>query len=131
MIALDTNIIVRFLTKDDEQQFQKAYRIFNGAEKVYISTTVILETEWVLRFTYRFPPDRIIFALSGLLGLENVSVENENRVISALQWHRQGMDFSDALHLASSLQAGKFASFDRKLVKKATGLNTGVVLLEP
>jgi len=66
MIAVDTNVIVRFLTKDDEAQYQKAYRIFAESAQLFIPTTVILETEWVLRFSYRFSSDRIGYALSGV-----------------------------------------------------------------
>lgn len=49
MIAVDTNIIIRLLTHDDEQQYKKSFAIFNTQE-VFISDTVILETEWVLKF---------------------------------------------------------------------------------
>ena len=51
MIAIDANIIVRLLTKDDDKQYQKAYRLFEQ-HPIFISETVILETEWVLRFAY-------------------------------------------------------------------------------
>ena len=53
MIAIDTNIIARFLTRDDEDQYQKAYQIFATSQRIYIPKTVILETEWVLRFSYK------------------------------------------------------------------------------
>ncbi|MDP3007613.1 MAG: type II toxin-antitoxin system VapC family toxin [Methylococcales bacterium] len=88
MISVDTNIIVRFLTKNDEEQYQKAYRIFSESEQLFIPATVILETEWVLRFSYRFPSERIIYALTGLLKLNNVNTENKTAVINALEWHK-------------------------------------------
>jgi predicted nucleic-acid-binding protein len=131
MIAIDTNVIVRFFTRDDEQQYQKSYRLFSGAEEIFIPASVILETEWVLRFTYNFSADRIIHALFGLLNLKNVRVENKDNIIAALQWHQQGMDFADALHLAGSLHADKFASFDKKFRNKAIALKTGILLIEP
>ena len=53
MIAVDTNIIIRFLTHDDNLQYKKAFSIFNTQE-VFIADTVILETEWVLRYAYEF-----------------------------------------------------------------------------
>ena len=56
MICVDTNIIVRFLTHDDEQQYKKAFSICNLYE-IFISDTVILETEWVLRYAYNFSPE--------------------------------------------------------------------------
>ena len=131
MIAVDTNIIIRFLTRDNEQQYQKAYKIFVNSEKIYISTSVILETEWVLRFSYRFSANRIVYALTSLLGLENVSIENKEQIFTSLQWHEQGIDFADALHLACSRYADKFASFDKKLIHKATDLKTGIIIFEP
>ncbi|MEY4767820.1 MAG: hypothetical protein RL637_459, partial [Pseudomonadota bacterium] len=51
--------------------------------------------------------------------------------IKALEWHQKGMDFADALHLANSLHVDKFISFDKKLIKKATALNTDIILIEP
>ncbi len=71
MIAVDTNIIIRFLTRDDEKQYKKSFLIFN-TEEVFISDTVILETEWVLRYAYEFSPDDICDALVKLFGLSNV-----------------------------------------------------------
>ena len=131
MIAVDTNIIVRFLTRDDEEQYQKVYRIFAESEHLFIPATVILETEWVLRFSYRFPSERIIYALTGLLKLNNVNTENKVAVINALEWHKNGMDFADALHLSCSSHTDKFVSFDKKLIKKALSLNIDMNLIEP
>ncbi len=51
MVAVDTNIIVRFLTQDDQLQYQKSLEIFQ-TQNVFIPDTVIIETEWVLRFAY-------------------------------------------------------------------------------
>ena len=45
MITIDTNVIVRFLTRDDEVQYQKAYQVFASSEQIFIPKTVILETE--------------------------------------------------------------------------------------
>jgi len=67
MIAVDTNIIIRFLTHDDEGQYKKAFSIFN-TEEVFISDTVILETEWVLRYAYEFSPEDICDALGEGMG---------------------------------------------------------------
>ena len=53
MLAVDTNVIVRYLTGDDAEQFAKASALIRS-EDVYVCTTVLLETEWVLRRGYRF-----------------------------------------------------------------------------
>ena len=49
MIAIDTNVIVRLITRDNEEQYQKSFKIFHD-KNIFIADTVILETEWVLRF---------------------------------------------------------------------------------
>lgn len=87
MTAVDTNIIVRLLTGDDAAQFQKARQIFTDQE-IFIPDTVILETEWVLRFAYKFEPDAINTALVKLLGLANVKMAHPETIATALDWHR-------------------------------------------
>ena len=101
MIAVDTNIVVRFLTNDDEEQHQLSRALFQ-TQSIFLSDTVILETEWVLRFTYSFNPDDICAALNQLLGLPNVQAIDANRIAQALQWHKNGLGFADAFHLVCS-----------------------------
>ncbi|OGQ98161.1 MAG: twitching motility protein PilT [Deltaproteobacteria bacterium RIFOXYD12_FULL_55_16] len=118
MIAVDTNIIVRLLTGDDAAQFQKAKQIFTSQD-IFIPDTVILETEWVLRFAYKFQPAAINTALTKLLGLTNVRVARPETIATAIDWHRQGLDFADALHLAACHEQSKFLTFDTHLIRKA------------
>lgn len=75
MIAVDTNVVVRLLTQDDEQQYNKSLKLFQEQD-IFIPDTVILETEWVLRFAYHFQPDEIRKAFRNLLGLPNVQLTN-------------------------------------------------------
>jgi predicted nucleic acid-binding protein len=121
MIAVDTNVIVRLLTRDDEAQFQLAYALFERGE-VYVPLTVLLETEWVLRFAYDFAAAEVVAALQRLLGLANVHLEEPLRVATALAWHAQGLDLADALHLAASQPGEGLATFDRKLAARAAEL---------
>ena len=121
MRAIDTNVIVRFLTADDPKQAQAARRVIEAGE-VFIGTTVALETEWVLRAGYRFSSPDISAALRGLGGLPGVSLEEPAEVAQALDWMSEGMDFADALHLARSGHCSAFVTFDRKLAKRAGGL---------
>ncbi len=118
MIAIDTNIVVRLLTKDDVEQYQKAYRLFEQ-HPIFISDTVILETEWVLRFAYQFSREQIIDALGKLLGLPNVTVNYPTIVAQAFTWHSQGLDFADAFHLANSQHCDSFFTFDKKMINAA------------
>src|SRR6476646_10434555 len=90
MIGVDTNIIVRLLTQDDESQFSQSVELFK-ANQIFIPDTVILETEWVLRFAYKFKPSEICTALRNLFGLPNIHLNNAGLVAEALQWHEQGL----------------------------------------
>ena len=116
MRALDTNLLVRFLTGDDPRQAARARAIL-GHEPVFIPRTVLLETEWVLRAVYDLPTDRIIPALRALAGLPDVSVEDAPLVARALDWAEAGLDFADALHLAAAAACQAFLTFDRRLVR--------------
>ncbi len=127
MIAIDTNIVVRLLTKDDAEQYQKAYRLFEQ-QPIFISETVILETEWVLRFAYQFSREQIIDALRKLLGLPNVTVNYPAIVDLALTWHAQGLDFADALHLANSQHCDTFFTFDKKMINAAKHISEREVI---
>lgn len=121
MLAVDTNLIVRLLTNDDAAQTRRVAAFF-ASEQIYLSKTVLLESEWVLRFSYELPPNVILQALRKLVGLPNVVLEQQREVAEALDGFEQGLDFADALHLAGSRRAGRFATFDRKLIKRAEKL---------
>ncbi|MBD2038704.1 type II toxin-antitoxin system VapC family toxin [Leptolyngbya sp. FACHB-321] len=121
MIAIDTNVLVRLLTRDDKQQYNKSLKLFQE-QAIFIADTVILETEWVLRFAYQFKPDENCQALSKLFGLPNVQLENASLMAQVLQWHEQGLDFADAFHLAKSQSCSTLYTFDNKFVKKAKDL---------
>lgn len=122
MIAVDTNVVVRLLARDDESQYQRAYRLFSD-NQISLATTVVLECEWVLRYAYNLPPGEIIAAMRRLFGLENVLLEESARVAMALTWHEQGLDFADALHLAACPENTTFYTFDQKLAKGAQNLS--------
>lgn len=118
MHAVDTNVLVRLLTGDDADQTKRVAALFKK-ETVYIPKTVLLETEWVLRRLYRLNSVVIVSAFRKLSGLGNVEIEQPLVVTLALQWNEKGMDFADALHLASSQNSSKFATFDEQLKKSA------------
>ena len=121
MTALDTNILVRFLTRDDEAQFNRAVALIDR-EKIFIPDTVWLETDWVLRYAYGFDSTAVINAFRDLLGLPNVNVEAPSRLLLAIEWHDAGLDFADALHLAGSQEADTFATFDQAFIRDAATL---------
>lgn len=85
---------------------------------------MLLETEWVLRYTYEFERAAVHQALAKVCGLPQVVVEDASRVTQALSWYAEGFDFADALHLASCPGAQVFYSFDQSLAKKAKKADT-------
>ena len=121
MIALDTNIVVRILTGDDPDQFAIASERV-ADEDLWLCKTVVLESEWVLRYTYRFSREGIYKGFRRLLGYERLQLEDRDSVLNALAWYSQGMDFADALHLSSSAGADRFVTFDRDLAEAAETL---------
>jgi predicted nucleic-acid-binding protein len=113
VIAVDTNVVVRLLTGDDAKQAVAAKALF-AAEPIWIAKTVLLEASWVLRSLYGFEESAIREAFTKLLGLENVSTEDEPAVATALGLTLQGIDFADALHLSSRPPHAAFVSFDHR-----------------
>jgi predicted nucleic-acid-binding protein len=118
MIAIDTNVVVRFLVNDHPEQALRARRLIE-AEDVFLSTTVLLETEWVLRAAYNRPRAHLLEMLRGFLGLPRVTAQDSRVAATALEWAERGMDFADALHLAGCGSCEGFATFDRDLSKLA------------
>jgi predicted nucleic-acid-binding protein len=95
--AVDTNLHVRFLTRDDPGQSPRAVTLF-GSEEIWIAKTVLLETKWVLRSLYRFTAGQLEDTFRALAGLSNVHLEDAVAVAHAFDFWSAGMDFADALH---------------------------------
>lgn len=120
MLALDTNIVVRFLTRDDPVQSRQAFRLVTSGQ-AYVSDTVLLETEWVMRSLYKRAPAEIIEALRSFAGIEGVTLENATHFAGALTLAESGLDFADALHLARAAHCEAFVTFDKSLIRAARG----------
>jgi predicted nucleic-acid-binding protein len=123
MIAIDTNIMVRFITEDDELQYQQSLELFKN-KNIFIADTVILETEWVLRFAYKFKLLEICQAFRKVFGLPNIYLTNEKLILQVIKWHENGINFADAFHLASSNHCSEFYTFDEKFIRKSQSLSS-------
>lgn len=123
MLAVDTNVLVRYLVRDDPDQTERATKLIRS-QAVWISKTVLLEAGWVLASSYNYSPEKIAEVLRELLGLPSVRSEDDRTVSQALDWYERGVDFADAMHLASSSFTMPFATFDRDLIRKARRLTT-------
>ena len=121
MQAVDTNVLVRLLTRDDKDQAERATSLFQRKE-VWIAKTVLLETAWVLRSLYAYGQRQITAALRGVAGLENVRIEDSAAVARAFKLTDAGVEFADALHLVSMGDAESLVTLDKKFAAKAKKL---------
>jgi predicted nucleic-acid-binding protein len=115
--SLDTNVVVRFILNDDPAQFRVADRLMDG--DVMLTTTVLLETAWLLRSRYRMSRREIGTALLAVVNISNVAVVDEPLVRWAIERMIGGGDFADMLHLVQSREARAFATFDRGVARAA------------
>ncbi len=123
MVAVDTNVLIRLVVADHPAQAARAAAVFRSGP-VFIAKSVLLEAEWVLRYSYQLGAEAILRSLRAVLGLENVAVEDPKSVTGALRLFERGLDFADALHIASSAQVERFVTFDARLVKRARRAST-------
>ena len=124
MIGLDTDVLVRFLVRDDARQFERARRLIrreaHRGEPVLISLLVLLETEWVLRSRYTLSKEEIADTISALLDAAEVRFEQKSVVEQALYlWRDSAADFADCLVGAHhrSLGCKATASFDARAAR--------------
>ena len=122
MIAVDTNVVVRLLVLDDLEQSARALDLFT-AEQIFIPDTVVLETAWVLAYSYELDKDAIAVGLRRLFGLPNVHLRDAAEMALALEWCGRGLDFADALHLVQSAHCARLLTFDRRFVARGAGIS--------
>lgn len=125
--SVDTNVLVRHIVKDDEQQSLIVAKTFERhsrrAESLLVPVTVMLELEWVLRSRYKFPKGDVIRGMSALLESFELVFESEGAVEQALANYEDGSaDFAEYLHLALARKenALPFLTFDGR-ASKTTG----------
>lgn len=117
MIAFDTNLLVHLAVNDDEGQAEIAEQLLNSNE-VFVSRTVLLETEWVLRSVYKNSHSEIANYFERTLITKNLIIENAVEVTHTLKWYKLGADFADAIHLCICGES-VFQTFDTEFCKAA------------
>lgn len=124
MIGIDTNVLVRYLVRDDRSQFERARRLINrevdAGEQVMISLAVLLETEWVLRSRYGIAKVEILGAFSALLDTAELRFEDEPSIEQAVYiWKDSAAEFADCLIGARHRRLGcrATATFDARALK--------------
>jgi len=126
MLGVDTNVLVRYLTRDDQPQYEKARRLIDRevakGEPILVSLLVMLETEWVLRSRYEMAKAGVITAFSALLDAADLKIEDEPSVEAAVySWKDSAADFADCLIEARNRRLGcrATATFDGRALRLA------------
>ncbi len=121
MLGIDTNVLVRFLVRDDETQFEQACALIKqevaAGQRVFVNHMVLIETEWVLRSRYLVPKQHILKTISGLLSANDLQFEDEACVEEALYtWKTSAVNFADCMIGAKNRRMGcrVTATFDAK-----------------
>jgi predicted nucleic-acid-binding protein len=123
--ALDTNVLVRFLVRDDEEQAQKAYRLFSQTESaketLFVPQVVVLETIWVLESVYGIPRQEILGSIDALLRMPVLEFEAQPAIQSFVTSARETkIEPSDVLIAAAAKHAGceRVLTFDKRASKQ-------------
>ncbi len=113
MLAIDTKIVIRFLTRDHQAQARRVLEIVSNND-VFVPVTAVLEAEWVLRDAYELPRD-VIRELRRFCGLERVTVGAADVMERALNYAEGGLDLAGALHLDQATDCEAFVTLDKAL----------------
>lgn len=123
-IAVDTNVLIRAVVRDDPAQASVAAKVLTKAELIAVALPCLCEFAWVLRKVYGFTPADVAIAIRALLAAANVEV-NRPAVEAGLSVLEAGGDFADgAIAYEGNWLGGEtFVSFDKKAVTllKAAG----------
>ena len=136
MIGLDTNVLARYFVASSDAPSQKqsaaAQTLLESGKSLFVSKSVVLELEWVLRGYYKSTPKDVLTVLEHLLAMPHIDVEDRVAVELAINALSDGFDFADALHHASARHCASMATFDdKKFARRATarGWNPPVKLM--
>ena len=111
MKALDTNVLVRFLVRDDKRQAETIYRVFKKAESdrevFFVPLLVVLETVWVLESVYKIPRQEMIDSINELILMPILKFETQSAILNFVSSARETkMDLSDLLIAHSAKFSG-------------------------
>jgi len=123
MRGVDTNVLVRFLVRDDPEQARKARQFLAGCsaeDPGLVNHIVLCELVWVLGSFYSYPREAIARALKEVVDAIQLSVPDRADVQLAIRQFRNGADFADALIGIANLRLGcrDTVTFDRGAAKR-------------
>lgn len=120
MVAIDTNSLVLFLIADDKSHYQLALDYQKNHTENFVSKTVLLELERVLRAGYKIHKSQLTLIFSDLIEMAHLFFEYELNIKRAIKLYKIGFDFADVLHVLSSSNCTEFVTFDRKFANLAS-----------
>lgn len=130
-VAIDTNIILQFLTRQPKAQFESARALFRKGG-LFVSVPVVMEVYFTLTGNVLdFAEGEALAALDAVLQLPGVEVQNADEVFAAIGVAKQGMPFKDACVLAFSAGASQLMTFDKPFAKRAAKLGLLPEVLVP
>ncbi|MBN8958014.1 MAG: type II toxin-antitoxin system VapC family toxin, partial [Rhizobiales bacterium] len=129
-LAVDTNVLARGLVDDGSEQAMRSRQCMIENE-VFVSDTVLLETEWLLRSRMNLDRQQINSLFSGLLATPNAHFSNRESIVEAIIAHQAGFDFADALHLVGAGGCDAMVTFDRNFIRLARKNESSVQVRTP
>lgn len=130
MIGLDTNVLVRYITQDDNKQAALANSLIEGlndATPGYVTLVTVIELSWVLESAYNFTRQQFAEVMQTLMTVDAIKLDRAAVVASAVRVYASSKaDFSDCLieRLSASAGCEKTMTFDKAAAKMA-----GMVLI--
>ncbi len=117
MLSADTNVLARYLVRDDEKQTETADSTVRGG--VHVSLTVLMETSWLLSSRYGFDRKTIVRLFDVLRVTDSIWIAEEDQLDWLMARYSSGADFADLIHLIAARGQTGFATFDKNLRKRA------------
>jgi predicted nucleic-acid-binding protein len=129
-IAVDTNVLVRAVVRDDPKQARVAAKVLTDAELIAVATSCLCEFVWVLQRVYDFQPSDVATAIRALLAAANVEA-NRPAIEAGLSVLEAGGDFADGViaYEGNWLGGETFVSFDKKAIALLTAQGQSARLL--
>lgn len=120
MAAIDTNVLVRLVTKDDESQYKKAQTFVEKHQPVLVTQLSVLELVWVLMSRYSLDKERTCQVVQALLETRELNIQAPAILEAALKtWKKSKADFADCFILETVIDASEnpLGTFDTTLGK--------------
>jgi predicted nucleic-acid-binding protein len=130
MKAVDTNILVRLVVDDDTEMARAAAGLLE-AGPLFVATTVVAETYWLLRSRLGFDRQQAFGLIRDLASHDAIHFENTDAVVAALEALESGLEFGDALHVLATPNGATFVTFDQQSVARWKRTSSSIHVTSP